>query len=180
MGDTAMEGVTDGYEHLKQRIKLAVDAAEDGVESMIGKVTETFGHHPHLEEATNEAEEKLAVANDTAAEAVSEAETVIASDMDYDIKDFQETIHQHVENAHQEMEKVKNMPFEKIDESKQHVKNEINDTKAEIIEIMHIEDMDSQGGDIDYNERKLEEIEKRLPTPAHLQLPDLSDDDKEE
>lgn len=180
MGDTAVDGVTDGYEHLKQRIKLAVDAAEDGVESLIGKVTETFGHQLHLEEATNESEEKLTVANDPTAEAVSEAETVIASEMDHDIKDFQETIDQPVENAHQEMEEVKDMAFEKRDATKEHVENEINGTKAEIIELLHIEDMDLQGGDMDYNERKLEDIVKRQPTPAHLHLPDLNDDDKEE
>lgn len=172
-----MEGVTDGYEHLKQRIKLAVDAAEDGVESVIDKVTETFGHHPHIEEATNEAEAKLAVANDTAAEAVSEAETVIASEMDHDMKDFHEMVEQ---QSHEGVESVKEMAFEKIDATKEHVENKINETKTEVAEILHIEDMDLQGEDMDYDDRKLEEIVKRLPTPAHSPPADLNHDDKEE
>ncbi|KAF5276457.1 hypothetical protein FQA39_LY06526 [Lamprigera yunnana] len=132
-GETAKEEVISGADHVKTTVKSAVEHISTDLSSSVDKFGDKFkSKHSEVEEAyANTTEDVFIKVNDNMMEVVSEAETVLASEIDNATDDVQET---------------SEMVFEKVSSAKGNIleeARELHQVVDETLEVQDVEDSES-------------------------------------
>ncbi|XP_057664634.1 alanine--tRNA ligase-like [Diorhabda carinulata] len=133
VGETAKEGISSGLDTVKETVHTAVTTAENGVENVMGKLGETFNLASSKatdlhEDIESKKHELVANVSDTAAEAISEAETVVVSEAENAKEAFTskaspvfETVHSIGEEMEHKASEIQEDGIEFIEDIEEHV-----------------------------------------------------------
>lgn len=157
VGETAK----DGIETVKETMTSAFTTAESSVGNVVGKIGETFNFtSSQVKEGVNHLEaskdEMINNASDATAEAISEAETVLASEAD-NVKEF-------VSDTKNSMNETMNSIGKDMNEKVEDLKHDAIDLHDKAVESLKIEEIDQTidhlGDSVSKMEEKVEEVLK--------------------
>ncbi|XP_071054343.1 group 3 late-embryogenesis abundant protein, mitochondrial-like [Onthophagus taurus] len=144
-GDAAKEGM----EHVKEAVESAMNTVENSLGNVVGKVSNTFNS------TKNNVAETIDATKENITEAVSDAETVVISEKD---------------NAKEMLSTAASKTFKRIDSMTDEFGEAITERKEEVVDSLHIEDIEQSIDTIDTNykdmKRKAEDLVNGLSTPS--------------
>ncbi|XP_031349084.1 uncharacterized protein LOC116175118 isoform X2 [Photinus pyralis] len=135
-GETAKDGLVEGAHQVKTAVASAVETVGNNISSSIGKVSDTFKtvHEDTEDVLGGVVEDAGSKANETL-EVVSEAETVLASEVDNMVEEVSEVAHSTEERA-----------FDKVEKLKSSILEEARELHKPVDEKLEVQDMEDAAG----------------------------------
>ncbi|KAF5281641.1 hypothetical protein FQR65_LT14615 [Abscondita terminalis] len=131
-GETAKHGITTGATQVKTAVESAIEGVGNHLGSSVNKIGDTFkSKHEEAEEALSNTVDDASKASEHMMEVVSEAETVLASEVDTVIEDIHDTA-----------ETGTDLAFDKIDTVKSNILEEARELHKAVDETLEIEDIE--------------------------------------